>query len=170
MEIWKPPKILIVHLKRFSFYNNRWIKSNRLVEFPIDGLDPRTWLVDPPIEPLQYDLYATVNHYGRLGGGHYTAYAKNRDDQQWYLFDDHHVKVLSDVTKTVSPAAYLLFYKVQDLNVDEVLTSDIPDVELDAEKLVGKLPKDREAGDEEGDDRGNNKISRNRAFSECKFM
>lgn len=24
-----------------------------------------------------YDLYAVSNHFGGLGGGHYTAYAKN---------------------------------------------------------------------------------------------
>jgi hypothetical protein len=26
----------------------------------------------------KYELYAVSNHYGGLGGGHYTAYAKNR--------------------------------------------------------------------------------------------
>ena len=26
---------------------------------------------------LIYDLYAVSNHFGGLGGGHYTAYAKN---------------------------------------------------------------------------------------------
>lgn len=25
-----------------------------------------------------YDLYAVSNHFGGLGGGHYTAYAKNK--------------------------------------------------------------------------------------------
>lgn len=32
-------------------------------------------------EPI-YDLYAISNHYGGLGGGHYTAYAKNGG--KWY--------------------------------------------------------------------------------------
>lgn len=26
---------------------------------------------------LIYDLYAVSNHFGGMGGGHYTAYAKN---------------------------------------------------------------------------------------------
>lgn len=25
-------------------------------------------------KPILYDLYGVVNHYGSLGGGHYTAY------------------------------------------------------------------------------------------------
>ncbi len=28
---------------------------------------------------LIYDLYAVMNHFGNIGGGHYTAYAKNAD-------------------------------------------------------------------------------------------
>ena len=30
----------------------------------------------------EYELYAISNHYGGLGGGHYTAYAKN--DGKWF--------------------------------------------------------------------------------------
>ena len=33
----------IVHLKRFQFNNGRWIKSQKVVNFPIDGLDPLTY-------------------------------------------------------------------------------------------------------------------------------
>jgi ubiquitin carboxyl-terminal hydrolase 4/11 len=35
-----------------------------------------------------YDLYAVDNHYGGMGGGHYTAYCKNPEDGNWYNFDD----------------------------------------------------------------------------------
>ena len=40
-----------------------------------------------------YDLYAISNHYGGLGGGHYTAYAKN--DSKWYQFNDSSVHAVS---------------------------------------------------------------------------
>ncbi len=30
----------------------------------------------------EYELYAISNHYGGLGGGHYTAYAKN--GEKWF--------------------------------------------------------------------------------------
>lgn len=38
-------------------------------------------------EKLIYDLFAVDNHYGGLGGGHYTAYAQNFVDGKWYYFD-----------------------------------------------------------------------------------
>ena len=36
-----------------------------------------------------YDLFAVDNHYGGLGGGHYTAYALNfmEDNQNWYEYN-----------------------------------------------------------------------------------
>ena len=65
-------------------------------------------LADTPI----YDLYAVDNHYGGLGGGHYTAYAKNPLNGQWYHFDDSSVRPVSDPASTITPsAAYLLFYR-----------------------------------------------------------
>ena len=35
-----------------------------------------------------YELFAVSNHFGGMGGGHYTAYAKQTDDGRWYCFDD----------------------------------------------------------------------------------
>lgn len=35
------------------------------------------------------------NHFGGMGGGHYTAFCKNREDGQWYNFDDSRVSKAS---------------------------------------------------------------------------
>ena len=57
LEIWKLPPVLvrrlislycllyslppqIIHLKRFQFFNGRWVKSQRDVTFPLVNLDP----------------------------------------------------------------------------------------------------------------------------------
>ncbi|CAI8055035.1 Ubiquitin carboxyl-terminal hydrolase 32 [Geodia barretti] len=40
LEIWRLPPILIIHLKRFQFFNGRWVKSQRIVRFPTSNLDP----------------------------------------------------------------------------------------------------------------------------------
>lgn len=61
-----------------------------------------------------YDLYGVVNHQGALGGGHYTAYAKNFVDDQWYYYDDERVRVVEE-SRVVSPSAYLLFYLRSDM-------------------------------------------------------
>ncbi len=46
------------------------------MDFPLHGLDLQPYLLtQPPVPPL-YDCFAVSNHYGSLGGGHYTAYAK----------------------------------------------------------------------------------------------
>ena len=29
MDLWRLPKVIIIHLKRFQYYNNRWRKSHR---------------------------------------------------------------------------------------------------------------------------------------------
>lgn len=58
-----------------------------------------------------YDLYAISNHFGGLGGGHYTAFAKNKFDNEWYNFDDSHVTKITDVSQLLTSAAYVLFYE-----------------------------------------------------------
>jgi len=112
MALWKAPPILVVHLKRFQYYKERWRKSNRLVNFPITSLDPSPWMVEKPKEEIKYELYAIVNHFGRLGSGHYTAYAINPDDGKWRGYDDTRVTLVEDLSQLVSPSAYLMFYKI----------------------------------------------------------
>jgi len=50
------------------------------------------------------------NHFGGLGGGHYTAFCKNKFDNEWYNYDDSRVSPATE--KSIqSRAAYLLFYR-----------------------------------------------------------
>jgi hypothetical protein len=63
--------------------------------------------------PPVYDLFAISQHYGSLGGGHYTA-AAQYEGQGWYSFNDTSVTPL----ETMDPAdsarsAYVLFYRRQ---------------------------------------------------------
>ena len=41
--------------------------------------------------PMIYDCYAVSNHFGNMGFGHYTAFAKNPLTDKWYEFDDSRV-------------------------------------------------------------------------------
>uniref|UniRef100_A0A4W3JYA0 Ubiquitin carboxyl-terminal hydrolase n=1 Tax=Callorhinchus milii TaxID=7868 RepID=A0A4W3JYA0_CALMI len=109
-DLWSLPKILVVHLKRFS-YNRYWRdKLDTLVDFPIRDLNMSEFVYNPKAGLCIYDLVAITNHYGGMGGGHYTAYAKNQIDGQWYYFDDSSVSAASE-DQIVTKAAYVLFYQ-----------------------------------------------------------
>ncbi|KAG5981926.1 hypothetical protein E4U55_002487 [Claviceps digitariae] len=111
-DLWKTPDILVAHLKRFSSSGWRRDKLDVLVDFPIQGLDLTSRVIQKEDGKAEiYDLIAVDDHYGGLGGGHYTAYAKNFVDERWYSYNDSSVHVVSDPKSVVSSAAYLLFYR-----------------------------------------------------------
>lgn len=87
LEIWTLPDILVVHLKRFGANRGFRDKVDVLVDFPVDelNLNDRVGLTEG--KDLTYQLIAVDNHYGGLGGGHYTAFAKNFFDGQWYEYN-----------------------------------------------------------------------------------
>ncbi|KAG7395866.1 Ubiquitin carboxyl-terminal hydrolase 32 [Phytophthora boehmeriae] len=95
----------------------------------------------------KYNLYGVVNHQGALGGGHYTAYAKNFVDDQWYYYDDERVRVVEE-QQVVSPSAYLLFYLRSDMQ--GVLVKDLFPKNMKAGKITDE---DIERFVEEGDER-----------------
>ncbi|UKZ80751.1 hypothetical protein TrVFT333_008515 [Trichoderma virens FT-333] len=111
-DLWKSPDYLICHLKRFSSSGWRRDKLDVLVDFPIEGLDLSSRVIQKEDGKEEiYDLIAVDDHYGGLGGGHYTAYAKNFVDGRWYNYNDSSVSAVSDPSSVVTSAAYLLFYR-----------------------------------------------------------
>ena len=183
VTIYRPPPVLVIHLKRFKYTQYTRGKIARFVSFPLDNADLRfanppkpqkkvpldlsmwkflggnlaaessaqedetlgndhsatcnskedgdgeetkthehaeksaennesTASAPPPV-PL-YDCIGVVNHYGDLGAGHYTAFAKNPYDGKWRQFDDNRVKII-DAQQVVTQHAYLLFYLRQDM-------------------------------------------------------
>uniref|UniRef100_A0A4W5RLP0 Ubiquitin carboxyl-terminal hydrolase n=1 Tax=Hucho hucho TaxID=62062 RepID=A0A4W5RLP0_9TELE len=95
-DLWSLPRILVVHLKRFS-YNRCWRdKLDTVVDFPVRDLNMSEFVCDPKAGPYVYDLIAVSNHYGGMGGGHYTAYGKNKADGKWHYFDDSSVSAASE--------------------------------------------------------------------------
>lgn len=110
MTICKVPKILVIHLKRFSFDGMWREKLQTFVDFPTD-LELHSF-VEYHKNP-KYKLYGILNHYGTLEGGHYTAYCKNSVYNRWYKYDDHEVYEMYE-SDTKSSAAYMLFYSNMD--------------------------------------------------------
>ncbi|KAH7063820.1 hypothetical protein BKA63DRAFT_586878 [Paraphoma chrysanthemicola] len=111
LEIWTVPDILIIHLKRFSGHRTFRDKIEELIDFPVEGLDLSGKVGFPEGKDLKYDLFAVDNHFGGLGGGHYTATAQNFFDGQWYDYNDSIVSRCHSGQKAVTKNAYLLFYR-----------------------------------------------------------
>lgn len=108
--------MLIIHLKRFSYSRLHRDKLDVLVEFPIKELDMTSYVLhNPNNETYLYNLIGVANHFGGLGGGHYTAYAKNAINKNWYYFDDSSVSSTPE-NSPVTKSAYVLFYQRQQAN------------------------------------------------------
>ncbi|KAF8072770.1 UBP11 [Scenedesmus sp. PABB004] len=110
LDLWSLPEVLVVHLKRFSYTRWNRDKLDTQVLFPLEGLDLSRYVLGPQASPPLYDCYAVSNHYGGLGGGHYTAAAQMPDDRRWHCFDDSRVEEISPEA-VQSRAAYVLFYR-----------------------------------------------------------
>ncbi len=85
--VFQPPAVLTLHLKRFQQNGYHLHKVNRHVDFP-DVLDLAPFCsaaaqgVRPGQKQVLYHLYGIIEHAGRMGGGHYTAYVKVRHPGQ----------------------------------------------------------------------------------------
>ncbi|RYP90467.1 hypothetical protein DL770_003440 [Monosporascus sp. CRB-9-2] len=110
-DLWKTPDILVIHLKRFSSSGFRRDKIDVLVDFPLENLDITSRVLQREEGKQEvYDLIGVDCHWGGLGGGHYTAHAKNFIDGQWYTYNDSSVSKAQTGT-IVDSSAYLLFYR-----------------------------------------------------------
>ncbi|KAM0786539.1 hypothetical protein ACM66B_001996 [Microbotryomycetes sp. NB124-2] len=127
VELWKVPDILVFAFKRFSSNRYSRDKIDDFIEFPLENFDMTPYVEGDRVkkrlsgaseedqeasgDSLIYDLYAVDNHFGGLGGGHYTAYAKNYENAKWYDFDDSRVTEVTDPSSVVTRAAYLVMYR-----------------------------------------------------------
>ncbi|OMJ94171.1 hypothetical protein SteCoe_2652 [Stentor coeruleus] len=109
MQIYKLPKILLIHLLRFKKKGFFTEKITTPVDFPTENFEMSSISESKVI----YDLFAISNHFGGMGGGHYTAYIKKHNSSNWYEMDDSRVSNVSE-TQIGSSSAYVLFYKRRD--------------------------------------------------------
>ena len=91
ITIFRYPKILVVHLKRFYNSSMRREKLSTTIQIPTT-LDMRPY--GPYSNHISkdraktYKLYGISHHSGSLHGGHYIGDVMNLDDGTWYNCND----------------------------------------------------------------------------------
>lgn len=100
------PEILIIPFKRFKPNQQ---KNHKLIKFPLLlNLSPYILGSD---NTANYKLFAVANHIGgSIHSGHYTAYCRDINSNDWFCYDDSNVSPISE-SQIVSNKAYVLFYK-----------------------------------------------------------
>jgi hypothetical protein len=146
-HIYRSPPHLIIHLKRFHYSGatHRRDKIGVFIDFPLESLDLTEhvshWTEEE--KPI-YDCYAVSNHFGGLGGGHYTAHALNTDGV-WCHYDDSRVTSEVDPKDVVSNAAYVLYYRRRDVPVGRDFEMKLQTPGLEAPAIIPvPLDKSRE--------------------------
>ncbi len=112
-DLWRLPKVLAFHLKRFSFDGRVSRKLDTPVEYPLE-IDASELCAQAA--GARYRLHAVINHMGSAGGGHYVAFtrapsAKLPQGVEWVCFDDSTVRPVLDPTCSMRQA-YVLFYEL----------------------------------------------------------
>ncbi|KZO89901.1 cysteine proteinase [Calocera viscosa TUFC12733] len=115
----KLPPVLAFHFKRFE-HSSTATKIDTPIRFPsVINMAPYTSAAlgkgDATVDPEEfgpdilydYDLFAVVNHEGKIDTGHYTNFA--RVDGEWYRYDDDKV-VRSTLRACLDSRAYMCFY------------------------------------------------------------
>jgi len=110
-RFWWAPQCLVVILKRFR-YSPRLEKIHTPVDIPetftlLEGTElSRMGTSELPT----YRIQAIGCHFGTLGGGHYTALA--RDANKWHHYDDLNITELANSEQALKNNihAYMLFY------------------------------------------------------------
>lgn len=125
LSISRLPRVLLIHLKRFSFKGPFTDKIDTTVTFPVNTALDLTNYMPPPLPPgaaaaagvkeslsqqppYLYDLYAATHHFGSLNTGHYTATVKSAND--WWYCDDSRI-TKGDTSHLADNSAYVLWFR-----------------------------------------------------------
>lgn len=113
IKIYKLPTILVIHLKRFLYTSFSRNKLETDISYPCSRLALDEFLSAEKGSDVgqTYELYATINHGGGLGGGHYTATCLQSGN--WYLKNDGNSTESNDPTNREGRSPYVLFYSVK---------------------------------------------------------
>ncbi|KAM4014429.1 LOW QUALITY PROTEIN: ubiquitin carboxyl-terminal hydrolase 21 [Anomaloglossus baeobatrachus] len=113
LSVQRFPRILVLHLNRFSTTRFSIKKCSVFVDFPLHRLNLKEFASEKAGSPV-YNLYALCNHSGSVHYGHYTAYCKDRSG--WFAYNDSRVSPITEA-QVQSSEAYVLFYQLEDTGI-----------------------------------------------------
>jgi ubiquitin C-terminal hydrolase len=109
-SIWRLPRMLCLSIKRFS-YDGR--KIHTPIQFDVNEPLTLTRFFTPdspePSVNQAYECFATVDHHGVAGGGHYTAQGKSPLSDTWHVFDDETAQAVSE--PHFGESTYIMLFK-----------------------------------------------------------
>ena len=108
IEFYYLPKIFIICFARFTKENNELVKNEEDIEFKINDMDMKEYMIGPDREHSIYDLFAIIQHYGTIENGHYISICNNSG--RWYKYDDSQIRNV-DINEQLGPKSYILFYR-----------------------------------------------------------
>jgi len=105
---WRLGSWLIITLKRFDNHQRR---INTVIDIPLETTFTPSFHPTSPEPSFRdtYELFATINHHGAAGGGHYTSQAKHPVTGKWNLFDDERTTPLP--SPVIDQSTYIIMYR-----------------------------------------------------------
>ncbi|KAI1724156.1 ubiquitin carboxyl-terminal hydrolase domain-containing protein [Ditylenchus destructor] len=103
------------------------------VTFPLYDLDMRPFIRESILQRdeaiiAEYDLVAVISHRGSgVDYGHYIAYCRNENDNNWYEYDDATVTRVNEL-EVMNKEAYVLFYQKK-------MTDEMDKIKMDVREL-----------------------------------
>ncbi|KAI8058934.1 uncharacterized protein B0P05DRAFT_599889 [Gilbertella persicaria] len=114
LSIKRIPPVLSIQFKRFE-HGTSTSKIETKIRFPVElDLTPYTSSKNKDSDNV-YTLFSVVNHQGKVDTGHYTMFAKHRNE--WFRFDDHNVTVAYQ-KEVLDSKAYMCFYVKKSLEYE----------------------------------------------------
>ena len=103
-EIKRWPNNLVLHFKRLQWDRaaGRLRKNDKDITFEaILGIR----------NDIRYRLRGVIVHTGHAGGGHYTAFVRNREDTWFFCNDAQEPQHLDNIAYVMQAKPYMLFYE-----------------------------------------------------------
>jgi len=118
ITVQKWPDTLIVYLKRFVYLSDPHPHAKKIeteIIFDHNNLDV-SYLSTPGRMTDKYDLVGSIQHFGGIHSGHYTAYASDPFTQNWTYYNDQSTS-MQEPSERDAKSVYILFYRRQNASL-----------------------------------------------------